>query len=180
MDTRTCWISDTNRSVEGFGISPDGGTLPLVRVNVPANQLTTWRPGQGTGSLARTCFPRMLCASRMMRVSVGNRSWVRFLPARHVEHFAANGSTLNYLASLVGEQETRALTTTYDGSITVGQSGLQPVAWLQNSPVSIPTLEGSHGGVASVVNSDASIVGGAAYFDTEVPWIWSESTGLYT
>lgn len=171
----TVGFSDTNRSVDGFGISPDGGTLPLVRVNIPANQLTTWRPGQGQVGIH--LFPdNAVCLAN--DASIGGEVIVgEVLAGASRRAFRATGSTLNFLTSLVGDQETRAVATTYDGNITVGQSGAYPVAWLQNSPVSIPALVGSNGGVASVINSDASLVGGSAYFDVEVPWIWSESTG---
>jgi uncharacterized membrane protein len=166
-----------NSSVDGLGISGDGGTLPISQVSVTSPTLAMWRPATNQTVLhtfSGAAFVAPKDASHDGSVIVGdvvvavNQSAFRF----------RNG--FQFLQSVLPNEATRASAVSADGNVILGQSGASAAVWINDIPSIVASFPEANSTLGLSLNAAATVAGGSAELSATSQtraWIWSSQTG---
>jgi len=168
----------TNNSVEGFGISPDGGTIPLSQVSVAGPTLARWRPGESQVPLHTLPAGTLLTprdANLGGTVIVGDFNVSTSLRAFRF----ANG--FQELMPINPNEPVRVRAVSHDGSAVLGRSGVSAAVWIDGAPSHVATFSEGFTTLGTTLNAGATVAGGNFTLDQNGfesrAWIWSSETG---
>lgn len=169
------------RSTFSYGISPDGQTLAAdINQLVPGGASISpgrWRPGQAIEVLQQN--PRNELS---FTFGVSNSGAIAGYEVANLSFraYRSNAAGAVELLPTVQGAASRAYGISRDDRVTIGLIGSRAAAWVDNNPILFEPLPSLPPMVATVMNSNYSIIGGRAGNTGDLnsrAWIWNELSG---